>query len=58
MKTATDDPAGPLDQAADEISAALVAMAAESPDGLAFLDRIMDRLGQARYIDASPLRVV
>jgi len=49
---------GAFDAAADEIAAELIAMAAESEDGLAFLDRIMDQLGQARYIDANPLRVV
>jgi hypothetical protein len=49
---------GALDRAADEIADQLIGMAAESPDGSAFLDRIMDRLAQARYIPASPLREV
>lgn len=49
---------GALDAAADEIAAELIAMAAESEDGLAFLDRIMDRLAQVRYINVSPLRDV
>jgi hypothetical protein len=52
---ATDDP---LDQAADEIAAELIRMAQESPDGLAFLDRVMDRIAQTRYITISPVREV
>jgi hypothetical protein len=48
---ATDDP---LDQAADE----LIRMAQESPDGLAFLDRVMERIAQTRYITISPVREV
>ena len=58
MKTATDDPADPLDQAADEIAAALVQMATESEDGLAFLDRVMERIARTRCIVISPVREV
>lgn len=50
--------ADPLDQAADEIAAELIQMAKESPDGLAFLDRIMERIAQTRCIVVSPLREV
>ena len=49
---------GALDRAADEIADQLIGMAAESPDGLALLDCILDRLGQARYIVIDPLREV
>jgi hypothetical protein len=50
--------ADPLDQAADEIAAALVQMAQESEDGLAFLDRVMERIARTRCIVTSPIREV
>ena len=48
----------PLDEAADEIAAELVRMATESEDGLAFLDRVMERIARTRCIVLSPLREV
>jgi hypothetical protein len=44
-----------LDQAADEIADDLLKLAAVSPDGAAFLDRLMDRLAQARYLSPGPV---
>ena len=48
----------PLDQAADEIAAQLIQMAQESPEGLAFLDRIIACLARTRYIHLDPMREV
>ncbi len=47
-----------MNAAADEIADELIRTAAESPDGLALLDRIIERICQARYIVISPLREV
>lgn len=58
MTAIAADAIDPLDQAADEIAAELIAMAAESPNGLAFLDRVMERIAQARCITVNPLREV
>jgi hypothetical protein len=56
MSIATD-PENALSEAADEMADELLRMTAEIPDGLAFafIDRLMLRLSQARYIATGPV---
>ena len=44
-----------LDDAADEVADQIISMARQTPDGLAFLDRVLSRLAQARFLPAGPV---
>ena len=44
-----------LDDAADEVADQIIAMARQTPDGLAFLDRVLSRLAQARFLPTEPV---
>ena len=44
-----------LDDAADEVADQIISMARQTPDGLAFLDRVLSRLAEARFLPSEPI---